>query len=246
MRYWSVLSILQYYSGRKHVYATEGFTMLLSRLVYMLAPSACLRCGAAGAEVCERCMDQVLQPKTPTCFRCNRLTRGFRTCRNCRRHTPLRRVWVAGYYEGIVTELISRMKYHNAIDNGRIGGQLLSAAIEGDWDLVVPVPSSPQRLRKRGFNPAYRIARSLARTQQRKCRSVLLRRDNRQQVGSDRKQRLTQVQSAFTLRSPRLVEEKRVLLVDDVITTGATLDACARCLHQGGARSVEAAVLARH
>ena len=106
-------------------------------------------------------------------------------------------------------------------------------------DLVVPVPLHPKRLRSRGFNPAGLLARAVARASEAPCDPVALRRlrDTPSQTGLDRRGRRRNVQGAFAARRPL---PRRVWLVDDVATTGATLAACARALRGAGVRRVVA------
>ena len=153
-------------------------------------------------------------------------------------------------YGGAVATAIARLKYQDRADLApRLGRAMEPAARRlGELvDLVVPVPLHPRRLAERGYNQAALLAAPIARALGVTIHaSALVRvRDTPQQVAMDRESRLTNVGGAFAARDRSKVNGRRVLLVDDVRTTGATLDGCARALHEVGAARVVALVLAR-
>ena len=120
-------------------------------------------------------------------------------------------------------------------------------AFAGAIDVVVPVPLHPRRLAERGYNQAALLAAPVARrlgVPFAPCALARVR-DTPQQVVMDRASRLLNVAGAFAVRDRTFVAGGRVLLIDDVRTTGATLDGCARALHEVGARAILALVLAR-
>jgi ComF family protein len=112
-------------------------------------------------------------------------------------------------------------------------------------DAIVPVPLYPARARERGFNQAELVARELARWLGRPVESGWLARikDTLSQTGLTPVQRVENVRGAFEARAK--LDRQRILLLDDVCTTGATLNACARALRRGGAASVQAVTVAR-
>jgi ComF family protein len=111
--------------------------------------------------------------------------------------------------------------------------------------LLVPVPTASSRVRQRGYDQAVLLAKALARQADFPYASLLLRSGQQRQVGASRRQREAQLASAFVVRRAKKIEGARVILVDDVKTTGATLEAAALALKQAGAKSVEAAVFAQ-
>jgi ComF family protein len=113
---------------------------------------------------------------------------------------------------------------------------------------IVPVPLHPQRLRERGFNQAQLLAEAVAsRTKLPLDKSSLVRtlHTARHRAGLDAEARRETVRGAFTVRSPRLIAGERILLVDDVLTTGATVSACAQALTEAGAIDVFVLTLGR-
>lgn len=116
-----------------------------------------------------------------------------------------------------------------------------------DADVIVPVPTHASRLRERGYNQAELIARPLGRSLGLPCRSYLLvrTRPRPDKLRLTVRERWRTVRGAYTIRYGLRVDKLRILLVDDVLTTGATLDACSRALHRAGAARVVAVTVAR-
>jgi ComF family protein len=155
-------------------------------------------------------------------------------------------------YGGAIAEAITRMKYQARPDIARPLGDLLWRALEPTCErlrgcLVVPVPLHPARLAERGFNQSALVARRVAKHLQAPLAATALSRarDTPRQATLDRNARQTNVAGAFRTREPRRVAGRTVLLVDDVRTTGATLEACAEALGAAGAFVVLTAVVAR-
>lgn len=246
---------------------------ILGALQRLLLPAVCLCCGRAlGAGrhplgLCLACRGRLKRP-APGCAVCGRplpaarlrpLAPGF-ACHRCRARPPaFDRLIAAWSYEGPVEAVITGLKYRRL---DYLGGHLARSLVEplttssptdsrpGPWDLVVPVPLHWRRRWGRGFNQAERIARPLARHLGLPCHELLRRtRATRPQARLSRTERLENPAGAFAVRrGPGGVERlsgRRVLLVDDVATTGATLAAAAAALGRAGAVGVTVAVAAR-
>ena len=181
-------------------------------------------------------------------------------CPECRRSgRPWDGFAFHGPYEGLLREMVLGLKFH-----GRLGqGRLLAGLAADAWlraasragpgamdpagpDLVVPVPLHPKRLAWRGFNQSLELARELARTLSRPIAPAALARirDTTPQSRLSGRERLGNIQGAFTA-APEIVSGRAVLLVDDVMTTGATVATAARALRLGGAARVDVLVVAR-
>ena len=153
---------------------------------------------------------------------------------------------------GIMRDLIHRFKYGGEVWVGALLSDFLTQGL-GDprlkgrsFDAVVPVPLHPLRRREREFNQAEILGRELARGQKLEFYDALERiRYTVTQTHFDRRRRMRNLQDAFGLRHNATVRGKNLLLVDDVLTTGSTLDECARVLLAAGARSVHALTVAR-
>ncbi len=173
------------------------------------------------------------------------LAEGGELCELCRKGRPFDQVHVPFRYTGPIAEGIKQLKYHQALWLAKELARLwqeVSAPLE--TDLVLPVPLHPARLRQRGFNQSLLVARFLF---GRKVQAGLLKRvrPTRPQVELKPRERFQNVKGAFELSQPWRVKDRRVLLFDDVMTTGATIEECARVLKAAGASKVEVALLAR-
>lgn len=220
------------------------------RLLDALLPPRCVGCGARGAEVCPACLTAV-RPLGPTCPRCSVPSPGARICRQCAaRPSPVRAVLAAYPFAGPLRAAILAFKYRGRTRllpflSAALAAPLATRPLE--VDLVVPVPLSPARLRTRGFNQAELLAQPLATAHGwTLAPAALLRaRDTPQQTRLPARERRANVAGAFAVAEPAAVQGRRVLLVDDVCTTGATLEACATPLLAAGAAGVWAIVVAR-
>jgi ComF family protein len=161
----------------------------------------------------------------------------------------IERIRAVVYFEGVLREALHQLKYRGHTALAEPLGDLMAAywaqhAIPAD--VVVPVPLHATRLRERGYNQAALLARALARRVGLALdeQTLVRQRATAPQVDLDARQRKENVHDAFCC-SARTLAGQQVVLVDDVCTTGATLEACAVALYEGGARSVQALTLAR-
>ena len=158
----------------------------------------------------------------------------------------------AARYDGVVGEALRQLKYEKALWLAPDLAELLQHCLhaeyqEGDFDLVVPVPLYHVRQRERGYNQSAVLARELAaRIHCRSAAGTLQRiRPTATQTNLTAPQRLSNVRNAFQSRRGKQLAGRRVLLVDDVMTTGATVNACSKALKEGGAASVHVLTVAR-
>lgn len=149
-------------------------------------------------------------------------------------------------------EAIHALKYQRKIPAGVVLGKILSAHVAnllpfGDYDRIIPVPLHKKRLRKRGFNQSLILARAMARdfSLPLDFQSLKRRVHTDPQIGLGRKQRETNVREAFECVRRDQIANSRILLIDDVYTTGSTVRECSRVLLEGGAKSVAVATVAR-
>jgi len=236
----------------------------LRAVLDLLLPPACARCGRGvetDAFVCPPC-SVALPPWPPgRCAGCGDASAGAEgLCSACRdAKLPVETVLAASAYTDELATFVQRFKYPRA---GLLGLDPAPAALLSHLvrelarealsagrtrpDVVVPVPLHPRRLRVRGFNPAWSLARALARELEvRADPGLLIRtRDTPTQTGLDRRARARNVAGAFRAATAARVPA-RVWLVDDVVTTGATLFEAARALRRAGATSVTGVCVAR-
>ena len=216
-------------------------------------PSQCAVCKSwPGPAVCGACVDLFAQPK-PRCRRCAlALDNAHQPCPSCKVAAgPLDAALAAVSYAYPWAELVQDFKFHENPARARSLAQLMRSA---PWvepaleaaDLLVPMPLSRQRLQTRGFNQALLLAQALEPAKTR-VQWLLRLRDAPPQSSLRRGERLRNVQGAFAIDPLRQadLEGKNVLLIDDVMTSGASLAAAALPLRQAGVRSVGALVFAR-
>jgi len=221
-------------------------------LVY---PPACQLCGEERATagegfVCPGCWNKVRFIQPPFCQRCGlphegRFTAPFE-CANCRDmelHFVSARSAVSA--RGVVLDAIHRYKYQRALwFEAFLADIFLRQAVPalppGEWDLIAPVPLHAVKKREREFNQAERLARHLADATKIPLNQTLLRRvaPTRTQTLLTRQQRAANVRRAFAPRQGARLNGERVILVDDVFTTGATTNACSQVLRAAGAGEV--------
>ncbi len=220
-----------------------------------LLPAPCLVCRLPAARrVCEACVARAA-PARARCLRCALpLPVRVDRCAACLREPPPFDAAVAACdYRFPWDELVDDFKSHDAIDRAHALAELLVRAIERDGspspDLVVPVPCSRERVRERGYNPAWEIARRVARRLGLASRGDALRRivHAPPQRGLTRAERLRNLRGAFDVapRCRSLFHGRCIALVDDVMTTTATATEATHALQAVGARAVRVWVAAR-
>lgn len=199
-----------------------------------LWPARCAACGVLGADVCPACLAK-LKP----------------------RREPWGWIVAATSMEGGIEPLIYALKYRGLFRlaeplgdwmAGAIGLRRETAGMFGDNPLLVPVPLHPRRLRERGYNQAALLARRLAAVAMMPIDETVLKRVRKthsQVETHSREERLENMMGAFQCAHPERVKGQDIILVDDVCTTGATLNDCARALRIAGAATIHAVVLAR-
>ena len=220
---------------------------LLDKLMGGIAPHACLGCGIDGPLLCSACI-MLLPDEMPKCYRCGGTTKKFATCASCRKSSPLDQVWIVTPYEAAGASLIKKLKFGRALAAAetaatamamQYGEQLPQGAI------LVPVPTATRRVRQRGYDQSVQIAKHLSNLTGLPCRRLLLRSGQQRQTGSTRTQRLAQLEDRFHLRAREAGSIEHAILIDDVLTTGATLEVAAKVLKRAGVGRVSAAVFAR-
>lgn len=218
----------------------------IERLVTILTREDCLICNIAEGAVCETCFFELTEDTVSRCYMCNKLTKQNAVCLSCK--SRLRRVWWAGVYDSHLKEIITKMKLGRKRVIARQAGQYMADILPflGESTLVVPVPTAQKRVRRRGFDHAVLMAQHLADTKSLPYLNMLRRTNSSDQIGKRRSERIAQMKNSFQLKDSANIKGKSVLLVDDVLTTGATLESAASVLRENGAKHVDAVVIARH
>ncbi len=230
---------------------TGGVRQRLGRLLGGLWPRHCLVCGEAcpAESLCPACR-QALPWNRSACQRCALpLPVSVAACGHClRRPPPLTVVHAAFRYEIPLDRLLPRLKFHDDLAAGRLLGGLMAEALAGTErpDALIPVPLHRRRLRSRGFDQTLELAVPLARALRLPLMDdILMRmRETAPQSRLDAAARRRNLRRAFAVREGGVLPT-HVALVDDVMTTGATLHAAADALQRAGVKRVDAWVCAR-
>ncbi len=231
---------------------------VISSLIDLLMPGRCYMCGQiieGKSALCPECYGKITFLSDQCCPICGKPyifpSEKDLICQNCLREKPkLKRLRAVFSYDAYSRELILPFKHTDRTDMAPFFSQLMiqiGQELIEHCDIIIPVPLHRRRLLKRKYNQATLLASKIASTCQKKMLPhTLLRTVNTKPQGHDnRLQRKNNVKNAFLVKKKNDVEGKKVLLIDDVYTTGATLNACAEALYAAGAKRVEGLTLAR-
>lgn len=220
-------------------------------LLDLVYPPRCSLCGDGGTFLCAACAGKLPAADGERCERCWAPLTGDR-CRNCAEHQPAYLALRSCFrYESDVRRLVHAFKFQGQSCLAEPLGDLLAHLIEDhggvEADALVPVPLRGERQRRRGYNQALLLARQVGDRLDLPVLEALSRQGNAapQAQSASAEQRRRNVEGAFAPGRGRDLRGLSLLLIDDVTTTGATLDACARALLNAGASAVAAATLAR-
>ena len=182
------------------------------------------------------------------------MSTGGRTCPKCRAGGSPRFVWITTNYDGVAKDLVKIYKFGHQRAAVHSLSQLM---VETLYDfnnpaelaklnyLMVPVPTATSRIRQRSFDHSVLLARTVARQLDAECANGLGRLGQTRQLGAKRSDRLKQPEGNYFVRLPQSIKNRNILLIDDVVTTGATLKAVTKVLRAAGAKRVDALIFAK-
>ncbi len=219
----------------------------IDQILALCAPFECLGCGYEGNLLCHQCGIDAIPFPLHLCYRCLQPSSQEAICRRCLTKTNLDHVWVAASYKQIAVQLIARLKFARTQAAAPLIAQVMTShfpplPVE---TIVVHIPTANQRVRQRGYDQAQLIARELARYRRLPYQALLRRHGHTRQVGANRQERFAQLEAAFYCPKPSRVAGKRIILIDDVLTTGATIESAARVMKDAGAVEVSAGLFAQ-
>jgi competence protein ComFC len=215
-----------------------------------LFPPNCGGCDRFGVKWCDECRSSVVKLDTNVCTICGKPQPYPQVCPECVAQAPYYDATVSwALYRGPLRTAIHRLKYGGDLGLGEYFSRMLIEKLcMVPWllDLVLPVPMSSSHAAQRGYNQADLLARPVAYNLNLPYKPGLIKkaRENRSQVGLTRIEREENVKDAFEV-TERIYRNQRVLVIDDIMTTGSTLNSCAKALKEAGAAAVYGLTLAR-
>lgn len=219
---------------------------LIENIIDLIAPLHCILCDFEGSIVCEPCLNAELIYMPSCCFHCAKITSNFKVCEKCSKKHHLKAVWCVTEYNYLAQSVIKAYKYDATRRvKDTIVKEMLSILPLNNF-LITSVPTAPNRIRQRGFDHCLLIAKEIARQRKLKFSTLLYRTSNIHQVGSTKKERLNQTKNLFYAKNLKDVNNQSILLVDDVATTGATMQNAARVLKEAGAKEVYGLIFAKN
>ena len=239
--------------GNKGIVMTSLIKRVGATLLDLALPARCPGCGTIVDTLdafCVECWQQVewLGQGCQSCGLPLEATE-IETCARCMAKPPqIARTRAAVAYGDIARGIVLKLKYSRKVALSRTMARYMAPMLDAADDaILVPVPLHRARLWQRGFNQSTLVARQLARATGRDARNDLLRRQRRTRPlkGMGASQRRREVARAFAVARPEVIAGREIVLVDDVLTTGSTAEACARSLLQAGAARVQLLCFAR-
>ncbi len=227
---------------------------MLNNILNILFPETCPSCEDSShnhsiAPFCSDCWQSMVPYKGPKCQRCGKplVSDVSIICGECINDEP---AFISaasfGLYNGPLKKAINLLKYHGVKRLSKPLSDILSRINLPEVDVVIPVPLHHKRLREREYNQsaliAYRIAKKYDYDLIQNC--LIKTKDTSPQVGLSSKDRRKNIKNSFEVRYQRIITGKKILLIDDVITTGATIRECSRVLNKAGASFIYAVTLA--
>jgi ComF family protein len=220
----------------------------LETLINVLTIEKCSICNQPDKVLCASCFYTHFGELDYRCYICNKLTTQGRVCKSCKSSSKLRRVWWLGNYSGVLKDLVWNVKYQRQRKTARLLGRYLAETLPylPSETVVAPLPTASSRIRKRGYDQAVILAKSFAEHKDLEFKELLVRKDQKELVGKRRVDRMKLMSESFRVKPGSDISGKSIILIDDVLTTGASLESAAKILRKNGAKHVDAAVITRH
>jgi ComF family protein len=217
---------------------------MLDNIIAFMAPHYCCGCDKIGSLLCEDCKYNIISDSVLVCVVCGRPTVGMNLCLSC--SAPYERAWFVGERTGVLQRLIGLYKFERAKAGYRPLGDLLADVLP-DFPgrvIVVPIPTVASHVRERGYDHMQLIAKRFAKKRNLELSRILYRKTNTKQRQASSNKRNLQARSAFGARGA-IDPHKIYLIMDDVVTTGATIKYATRALRSAGAKHVWVVAIAR-
>jgi len=222
----------------------------ISDLVF---PKRCLKCDQEGSYLCLVCQTKIEFNQKAYCPLCKQTSSNYNICNNCQTKTALRAVFVvSNYNQQTIEQLVHNLKYRYVEDLAIIIAQLMADFMVknrflNEESVITCVPLHKKRQAERGFNQSQLIAKHFSQIMDLEYKELLIRtRNTLSQTQLKRKERQENVKMAFKVIENNLAKNKTIIIIDDVLTTGSTLNECAQVLAQQDYNNIYGLVLAQN
>lgn len=216
---------------------------MLDSLLSIISPHLCYSCGKIGRLLCDNCKYNIIYDNLNVCIACGGVCGARGVCGSCTANFT--RAWQVGERTDELRRLVDDYKFENVIAAHTVLAELVSSKIGTlpSSVVVVPVPTISSHIRQRGYDHTYLLAKKLAQLQNVTLSTAIKRVSNTKQRGASKKERHARAKAAFEVRQP--LKGGIYLVIDDIVTTGATLHFATKALLDAGADEVWVAVIAR-
>jgi len=218
----------------------------------LIFPKECVGCGIEGWWICPDCQKEIIAIKSAYCPNCKKLTPNSEFCKNCRKKYKLAGIIISGHYKfGPLREAIHTYKYDGIFELENFFRPLLISRLKNNLPqgekIIIPIPLYYKKQRERGFNQAERLAKIISQEFKLPLETKVLKRikETEAQMSLKKKERGENIAGAFKVTTKNKIKNKTVLLIDDVATTGLTLNEAAKILMSAGAKKVWGIVIAQ-
>jgi len=214
---------------------------MVDKLLKIIAPHHCIDCKQIGSSLCVSCKEHIINEPFLRCLTCLAPSAGL--CVSCR--SSYDRACCVSYFDGPVKELVYSLKFENLREAATKLAELLDKTVDfiPSDTIVTYVPTLLSHIRQRGYDQSAIIAKKFAKIRDLKFDNTISRASKSRQRDSTAKQRWSQAKTAFAVDKP--IKASTYLLIDDVVTTGASIEFAAKTLKQNGAKEVWVAAIAR-
>lgn len=228
---------------------------MLKKILNLLFPLACLGCSKPNTQICDNCLKNIRTLEHQECPTCRKPSiRGEFCSENCKNSLLNETAYfdnliVCSRYDkkGVLKKLIEELKYHYSEETALILANFLKEKLKllkTENQIIIPVPLHSKRIKERGFNQAEALLKAINEKQTKALKRIV---NTEKQAHLNKSERLKNVKDAFATNEKYIneIQNNHIILIDDVCTTGATLNECAKVLKEKGAGNITALVLAR-
>lgn len=222
--------------------------MWLDSLLGLFTPPICKGCGEiSSAGLCDACLREMADEPYARCLICDGLTTVDNLCRNCKTGSVFSRAYVIGQSSGVLKTLVYDYKLLPERHIAKTLASLLNETLPilPNGTVITSIPTIPNHIRQRGFGHTELIAKLFARKRRLTYRQLLIRTDNAVQHGLKARERKKAAEKTFAVKNTS-DKPSEILLIDDIYTTGSTVNAAAKQLKDSGIKRINLAIIARH